>query len=160
MPQPPTLPVIAKELVRIVPALSQRTFNDQAAGAGETFVWEWDLALRLTDTGQFINANPAPANSTTTAGGGAGPQTTPQPAFGPYLDAAAFCDGAGGATITIEYAIDANPFNYRTIAVTVVPQNVFTNISGLRVTARFVRVTVTNVTAASVLEAGSYIRNL
>jgi hypothetical protein len=160
MPQPPTLPVIAKELIRVVPSLSQNTVQNAAAGAGAVFVWEWDLALRLTDTGQFISALAAPANSTTTAGGGAGPQTTPQPAFGPFLDAVAFCTGAGGGTITVEYAVDASPCNYRTMAVTIVPQNTLTNLSGLRVTGRFVRITFTNVTAAAVIEFGSYIRNL
>jgi hypothetical protein len=160
MPQPPALPVIAKELVRIVPSLSQHTVQDAAAGAAEVFVWEWDLALRLTDTGQFLSALAAPANSTTTAGGGAGPQTTPQPAFGPFLDAVAFCSGAGGGSITIEIAVDASPCNYRTQAVTIVPQNVLTNIAQLRITGRFVRVTMTNVTAGAVVEFGTYIRNL
>lgn len=160
MPQPPTLPVIAKELVRICPSLSQNTVRDAAAGAGEVFVWEWDLALRLTDTGQFIGALPAPANSTTIAGGGAGPQATPQPAFGPFLDVIAFCTGAGGASITVEISVDASPFSYRTQAITIVPQNVLTNIAQLRITGRFVRITLTNVTAAAVVEFGSYIRNL
>jgi len=163
MPQPPTTPVIAKENVRIVPALAQRTFQSAAEGAGATRVWEWDLGTRITDANEFTGvAIFAPANTATTGAGvaGAGPQVVPQPAFGPFLDAGAFCSGAGGATITVEYAIDSSPFNYRTVAVTIVPQNVFTNISGLRVTGRFVRVTFTNVTAAALIEFGSYIRNL
>jgi hypothetical protein len=160
MPQPPALPVIAKELVRIVPALAQKGFQSAAEGAGATRIYEWDLALRITDTGEFLNANPAPANSSTTAGGGAGPQTTPQPAFGPFLDVVAFCSGAGGGSITVEYAVDANPCNYRTMAVTIVPQNTLTNLSSLRVTGRFVRITFTNVTAGATIEFGSYIRNL
>lgn len=163
MAQPPALPVIAKELTRIVPSLSQNTRQDAAADAGETYVWEWDLALRLTDPNQFVAGTATlagPANSSTTAMGGAGPQTTPQPAFGPFLDAVAFCSGAGGGTITVEYAVDASPCNYRTMAVTIVPTNTLTNLSGLRVTGRFVRITFTNVTAAAVVEFGSYIRNL
>jgi len=163
MPQPPTIPVIAKEFVRIIPALSQRTFQSAAEGAGATRVWEWDLGLRITDSNQFQGVVIfAPANSATTGAGvaGAGPQVVPQPALGPFLDAGAFCSGAGGATITVEFAIDSSPCNYRTMAVTIVPQNVFTNISGLRVTSRFARVTFTNVTAAATIEFGSYIRNL
>jgi hypothetical protein len=160
MPQPPTLPVIPYELVTIRPSLSQRTFQSAAAGAASTFIWEWDLALRLTDTGQFVSALAAPANSTCTVLGGAGPQTTPQPAFGPFLDAVAFTSGAGGGTITVEYAVDASPCNYRTMAITIVPANTLTNLSGLRVTGRFVRITFTNVTAAATIEFGSYIRNL
>jgi hypothetical protein len=163
MPQPPTTPIIRKENVRLIPALTQRTFQSAAAGAGATFVWEWDLALRITDFNQFIGTVIfAPANSATTAAGvaGAGPQTVPQPALGPFLDAAVFCNGVGGATITVEFAIDSSPCNYRTVAITIVPQNVFTNIAQLRVTGRFARVTATNVTAAATIEFGSYIRNL
>ena len=160
MPQPPTIPIIAKENVRIIPGLSQRTFQAAAADAGQVFRWEWDLAARITDFNQFISALAGPANSSTTVMGGAGPQTTPQPALGPFMDAAAFCTGLGGATITVEFAIDASLCNYRTVAITIVPQNVFTNIAQLRVTGRFVRITLTNVTAAATIEFGSYIRNL
>jgi hypothetical protein len=160
MPQPPTIPILAHEDVRLIPALSQNTVRDAAAGAAETFIWEWDLAARITDLNQFTSALAGPANSTTTVMGGAGPQVTPQPAIGPFLDVAAFCSGAGGATITVEVAIDASPFNYRTQAITIVNQNVFTNISALRITGRFVRITLTNVTAAALVEFGSYIRNL
>jgi len=160
MAQPPTVPVIPKENVRIIPSLAQRTFQSAAAGAGATFVWEFDLGARITDPNQFTSASVAPANSSTTAGGGAGPQTTPEPAIGPFLDAVAFCTGAGGASITIEYAVDASLCNYRSMAVTIVPQNTLTNLSGLRVTGRFVRATLTNVTAAATIEFGIYIRNL
>ena len=160
MPQPPTIPIIAKENVRIIPGLTQRTFQSAAAGAASTFIWEFDLAARITDFNQFINANPAPTNSTTIAGGGAGPQTTPQPALGPFLDALAFTSGAGGGSLLVEYAVDGNPCLYRAIANSAVPAGVATNISGLRVTGRFVRITFTNVTAAATIEAGYYIRNV
>jgi len=163
MPQPPTTPILSKENVRLIPALAQRTFQSAAAGAASTFVWEWDLATRITDPNELIGlAIFAPANTATTAAGvaGAGPQTVPQPAIGPFLDAAAFCTGAGGATITVEFAIDSSPCNYRTMVITIVPQNVFTNIAQLRVTGRFARVTLTNVTAGATIEFGSYIRNV
>jgi hypothetical protein len=163
MGQPPTVPVIAKENVRILPALAQKTFHDPAAGAAEAFVWEYDLAARLTDPNEFLSGQPtpvAPANSTTIAGGGAGPQTTPQPAVGPFMDAVVFTSGAGGGTLLVEYAVDADPCNYIVVAQTVIAQNTLSNLSGLRVTGRFVRVTFTNVTAAAVVEFGSYIRNL
>lgn len=159
MPQPPTIAILPKEDVRVIPSLSQRTFMDAAAGAGETYVWEFDLGARLTDANQFLSAAVAPTNSSTTAGGGAGPQTTPQLALGVFLDALLFCTGAGGATLTVEYAVDVT-CAYRTFSVTAVPQNTLANISGLRVTGRFVRITATNVTAAATIEFGVYIRNL
>jgi hypothetical protein len=159
MPQPPNLPLIAHENVRAIPALSQRTFQVAAADALQTFIWEFDLAARITDPNQFLSALAAPAGSTTIAGGGAGPQTTPQPAIGPLMDALAFTSGAGGGTLLVEYAVDANPCRYRQIANSAVPAGIATNISGLRVTGRFVRITFTNVTAAATVEVGYYIRN-
>lgn len=159
MPQPPIIPILAHENVRIIPALSQRVFQNPAAGAASTFVWEFDLAARITDPNQFIGVGVAPANSSTTAGGGAGPQVTPQPAIGPFLDALAFTTGAGGGTLLVEYAVDATPCNYRTISNTAVPASTAINISGLRVTGRFVRITFTNITAAATIEAGYYVRN-
>jgi len=159
MPQPPTIPILAHENVRTIPALTQRVFQSAAAGAASTFIWEFDLGLRITDANQFISALVAPANSTTTAGGGAGPQTTPQPAIGPFLDALVFTSGAGGGSLLVEYSVCASPCNYRAISSTVVGTGVAVNISGLRVTGRFVRLTFTNVTAGSTIEAGYYIRN-
>jgi hypothetical protein len=162
MPQPPTTPILAHENVRLIPALSQHVFQSAAAGAGATFIWEFDLGSRITDANQFLSGlvTPvAPANSSTLAGGGAGPQTTPQPAIGPLIDAFAFASGAGGGTLTVEYAADASPCLYRVMSITVVPSGVGTNISGLRGTARFVRFTFTNVTAGATIEAGFYIRN-
>ena len=160
MPQPPTIPLIAHEDVRAIPALTQRPFQSAAAGAGATFIWEYDLAVRITDAIQFISALVAPTNSTTIAGGGVGPQTTPQPAIGPLLDAMVFCTGAGGGTLLIEFAVDANPCLYRPMSSgTVVPASTLVNVSGLRVTGSFVRGTFTNVTAGAVVEFGLYIRN-
>lgn len=162
MAQPPTIPVLAHENIRLIPALSQRVFQDAAAGAGETFVWEFDLAARITDPAQFINGVAtlaAPANSSCTVVGGGGPQVTPQPAIGPFLDALCFTTGAGGGSLLVEYSVDASPFDYRSISNTVVGASTAVNIAGLRVTGRFVRLTFTNVTAAADVEAGYYIRN-
>ena len=160
MPQPPTVPIIAHENVRLITALAQKTFQSAAAGANSTFIWEYDLGARLTDFNQFLNANVAPANSTTTVAGGAGPQVTPQPAIGPFADAFVFTSGAGGGTLQLEYAADANPCNYRAMSNTVVNAGIAANISGLRVTGRFVRFTFTNVTNGATVEVGFYIRNI
>lgn len=163
MPQPPDTAILAHEDVRVIPGLAQHVFFDAAAGALETYIWEFDQAARVTDFNQFLSGLPtpaAPANSTTTIAGGAGPQTTPQPALGIFLDALAFTSGVGGALLTVEYAVDASPCSYRTFAVTIVPASTLTNISGLRVTGRFVRCTLQNITVGATVEFGIYIRNL
>lgn len=160
MAQPPTTPVIPHELVREIPSMTQKTFRNGAAGAASTFVWEFDLAARVTDANQFLNANVAPANSATTAGGGAGPQTTPQPAVGAFLDVFVFTSGAGGGTLLIEEAADANPCNYRTVNTVAIAAGVEGGVQGFRVTGRFVRCTFTNVTAAAVVEVGYYLRSV
>lgn len=160
MAQPPTVPILAHEDVRLITGLTQRTFQSAAAGAASTFVWEYDLAARLTDFNQFLTQLVAPANSSCIAIGGAGPQVTPQPAIGPFADAFAFTGGAGGGTLQLEYAADASPCNYRAMSNTVVVAGIATNISGLRVTARFVRFTFTNITAGAPIEVGFYIRNI
>jgi hypothetical protein len=136
---------LSRELTRIIPFTAQKTFVSAAAGAGATFVAEFDVARATTDRNQLL--------------GGAFPSgAQPQQAIGPLLDAVCFDNGVGGASILVEYAVDRSAV-YRAFATTGVPQNTLTNIAGLRVTARFVRVTFTNVTAASVLEAGVWIRS-
>lgn len=159
MPQPPLIPIIAHENVRFLPSLSQKTFQSAAAGAAATFIWEFDLALRITDPNQFLNANIAPANSTTIAGGGPGTQTTPQPAIGPFADVGVVTSGAGGGQIKTEIAVDASPCNYQIMSIVAIPASTFGNISGLRVTGRFVRFTFTNISAGAVVEVGFFIRN-
>lgn len=164
MAQPPTTPYLAREFVRLLPSLTQKVFRSAAAGAAETFIWEFDLGARITDPSQFLTPPPAaavagPANSSTTVMGGAGPQTTPQPAIGPLLDAFVLTTGAAGGSLLVEYAADASPCNYRAMATTAVAASTASNISGLRVTARFVRLTFTNTTAGAIVEVGYYIRN-
>lgn len=159
MAQPPVTPILAHENVRTIPALTQKTFFSAAAGAGAGFVWEFDLAARITDENQFVSALVAPANSSTTAGGGAGPQTTPQPAIGPLCDWFVITSGAGGGTVSVEYAVDASPCSYYPVFSTLIIANNAANASGLRVTGRFVRLRFTNVSAAAIVELGFYIRN-
>lgn len=136
---------LSRQLTRVMPFATQKTFVNGAAGAGATFVAEFDVALAVTDANQLL---------TGTFPSGARPQS----AIGPLLDAVCFDAGAGGATILIEYAVDQGA-SYRSFNTSVVPQNTLTNIAGLRITARFVRVTFTNVTAGSLIEAGVWIRS-
>ncbi len=144
MAQPASL-YLSRQLVRVMPFAAQKTFVVAAAGAGATSVAEFDVAQLVTDANQLLSGALPSAGAI-------------QFAIGPFLDAVCFDTGAGGATILIEYAVDRGA-SYRVFNTTVVAQNTLTNIAGLRVTARFVRVTFTNVTAASTLEAGVWIRS-
>ncbi len=141
----PANPYLSRQLVRAIPSCTQKTFRTAAAGAGATVIAEFDLGLAGTEPNQVL-AGAFP--------GGAQPQS----AIGPFLDAVCFDTGAGGASILVEYAVDQS-CSYRIFNTTAVPANTLTNIAGLRVTARFVRVTFTNVTAASTIEAGAWIRS-
>lgn len=134
----------AREITRAEPFCAQRTFVNAALGNGATMVAEFDLATRVTDPNQFI-VGAAPSAGTIV------------PAIGPFFDALAFSAGAG--TILIEFAVDLG-CSYRSIALTAVPAATATNISGLRVTGRFVRATYTNTSGgAANTEFGAYIRS-
>ena len=159
MPQPPTIPVIAHEDVRLIPALSQKTFFS-ASALVQTFTWEFDLAARITDSNQFLNTSVAPANSFTINGGGAGPQIAPQAAVGPFLDIFVVTDAPGGASIAVSMAADANPCKYYGVFQGAVPLNIPTNFAQLRITGRFVLINILNQAGGTVLEIGCYIRNL
>jgi hypothetical protein len=149
MPQPPQFPIQSRELNRIIPFAAQRTFRNAALGAGATMIAAFDVGLVVTDFNQFIGGTINAANN---------PSADPtQFAIGPLLDALAFSAGAG--SILVEYAVDYT-CSYRAIATTIVPATVATNISGLRVTGRFVRVTYTNTSGgAALVEFGVYLRS-
>jgi hypothetical protein len=145
MPQPPATAYLSRELVRFIPFAAQRTFVNAALGNGATFVAEFDVALRVSDVNQLLTG--------AFPGGG----TQPPVAVGPFLDALAFSAGAG--SITVDYAVDRD-CSYRQIAATVVPAGTATNISGLRITGRFVRITYTNTSGGAALaEFGAYVRS-
>lgn len=154
MGQPPTTPIISRELVRFIPFAAQKTFQSAALAAAGTFVAEFDLFTAVSDRNQQLTYNPTTGLAT-----GAFPgATNPQIAVGPLLDAAAFSVTTAGS-ILVEYAVDLT-CAYRTVVTSVVPIGAFTNISGLRVTARFVRVTYTNTGGVnSLVEFGVYIRS-
>lgn len=149
MPQPPQFPVQSRELNRIIPFAAQRTFRNAALGIGGTMIAAFDIGLVVTDFSQFIGG---------TINAALNPSADPtQFAIGPFLDALAFSAGAG--TILVEYAVDYTAL-YRAFSTSVVPASVATNISGLRITGRFVRVTYTNTSGAPQLtEFGVYVRS-
>jgi hypothetical protein len=143
MAQPPTTPVLSRELVRVLPASSQRTFVTNL-GNGASLVAEYDVAIRVTDPNQLL-VGAAPSAGTIV------------PAIGPWLDAVVFSLGVG--TLLVEYAVD-NTASYRTLSSSAVPASTLLNIAGLRITARFCRITFTNTSgAAAVTEFGAYVRN-
>jgi hypothetical protein len=146
MAQPASL-YLSRQLVRVMPFATQKTFVTGAAGGGAQFVAEFDVAQVVTDANQLL-AGAAPI----------GTLVGIQFAIGPFLDAVIFDNGAGGATITVNYAVDKGA-TYRLFNTTVVPASTLTNIAGLRVTARFVQVIFTNITPAATLEAGVWLRS-
>jgi hypothetical protein len=157
MAQPPTTPVQARELVRAVPFCAQKTYAALAIGVGGAVAVQWDLAAGITDAGQLLTGD-YPG-----AGGAAAPI---EHATGPFLDAAAFITSApagGGALLTVEYSIDRGcPYRLVTPG-TGIPNLTFVNIAGLRVTARFVRVTLANLAGVGgptlTVDFGVYVRS-
>jgi hypothetical protein len=78
-------------------------------------------------------------------------------AIGPNLDALYFSDQAG--RVDVEYAADLS-CTYRMLFQVIAAANVPGNLSGLRITGRFVRITYTNTAAvAALVEFGTYVRS-
>jgi hypothetical protein len=157
MPQPPTTPVQARGLIRSVPFCAQITYANLTIAPGGSRPVEFDVAAGITDVNQLLT--------------GAYPSVGGVPiahATGPFLDAAVFstANTAGDAgLLTVEYAIDRGCAYHLVTPGTAVPDLTFVNISGLRITGRFVRVTLSNPSAGAhpahdlVVEFGVYIRS-
>jgi hypothetical protein len=131
--------------VREVPFAAQRTFRSPALAAAGTLIAAFDIGLKVTDRSQFL----APATN---------PSADPtQHAIGSMLDVLVFTDGPG--LLLIEFAVDYT-CAYRQISSIVIPASIPANVSGLRITGRFCRVTFTNTDAiAHLVEFGSYVRS-
>jgi len=151
MAQPPTTPLLTRELVRGLPFAAQRTFNNAALANGGTLVAAFDVGLVVSDVNQFIGAA---INAALNPSADATPF-----AIGPFLDAGWFSSGAG--TITTQFAIDYT-CSYRNVAPPVaVAASTWGNISGLRITGRFARVTFTNTSGGPVaVEFGVFVRSV
>jgi hypothetical protein len=156
MPQPPTTPVQARELTRVVPFCAQRTFANLELQPAVSQSVEFDVAEGITDVSQLL------AGAYPGAGGVRIPHAT-----GPFLDAAVWIEAntpGEAALLTVEYAIDRGcPYCLVTLG-TAVPDQTFVNISGLRITGRFVRVTLLNNNAAGAnhhidVDFGVYVRS-
>lgn len=145
MAQPPTTPFQARQLVRSVPFAAQVASRQAALANAGTIIAVFDVALKSTDANQLLTgALPDVVNPII-------------PAVGPNLDVLVFSAGAG--TLLVEFAVDVS-CSFRQISNSVVPASTATNISGLRVTGRFVRVTFTNTSGgAALVEFGAYMRS-
>lgn len=145
---PLSSPHIGRDMVRALPFNALKEFAENVANAG-TLIAAFEIGSTMADRNQ-LGTSPAPASS-------------PFSATGPYLDAVVFSAAVG--SLLVEYAIGkgfgvAAPTYHAVTPATVVPASTLTNISGLRVTARYVRVTFTNTSgAAADTELGVYIRS-
>jgi hypothetical protein len=140
---------MAREISRSVPFVTPRTFLGTLPAFGNSVNAEFDCLEGFADVNLFNNVLAYP-----------GTNTPKLHAVGPWLDAAVFADG--NTLIRVEYSVDRG-CGYRPVAPdTAVAANVFGNISGLRITGRFVRVTLLNNTSPTALvnvEFGIYIRS-
>jgi len=147
MPQPPTTRYLAHETIKAVPFAAQKTSRSVALAAAGVLFAEFDVGEKITDPNSLL-AGAAPVSPS---------GLQPQIAIGPFLDALWFSDQTG--RIDVNYAVDAS-CAYFTMFQVLVAANIGGNISGLRVTGRFVQITYTNTSAVNaVVEFGVYIRS-
>jgi hypothetical protein len=157
---------MARGLSRVIPLVTPRTFmgnntvpNPSLPGTApnNTIMVEFDCLEGFADFNLFNNTLAYP-----------GVNTPKLHAVGPELDMAVWADATAGhvagnvATVLTEYAIDRGCLYRAPVVATVINGNVFTNISGLRITGRFVRVRLTNTLGAGVFldyEFGVYVRS-
>lgn len=149
MAQPPSRPVMAREISRSVPFITPRTFLGTLPATGNSVRAEFDCLIGFADPNLFNNVLAFPGDGL--------PKLA---AVGPYLDAALFADQP--TLIRVEYAVDRGCAYHQVAPDTAVAANTFENISGLRITGRFVRVTLINNTSPTALanvEFGVYVRS-
>jgi hypothetical protein len=140
---PLSAPYITRQLVRPLPSSTQLEQVTTLANAA-TIQVAFDVALAVTDRNQAPPPGPAPGTP------------TPRVAIGPLCDVVVFSAGVG--TLLVEYGVAGG--SYHTLSQTAVPAATLVNISGLRVTARYVRITFTNTSGgAQLTEFGAYIRS-
>jgi hypothetical protein len=164
MPQPPIRPVMARGLSRVIPFVTPRIFLATGAGAYPSLVAGASVSAEFDCLEGF--ADPSLFNSTLAYPGANTPKLH---AVGPLLDCLLWADGAAApipanfvVTLTVEYAVDRGCAYRVPVAPTSLLGNQTANISGLRITGRFVRVTVLNVAPAAAainLELGVYVRS-
>lgn len=161
MAQPPSRPIMARGLSRVVPFVTPRTFLANgtpaypALPAAGSVKAEFDCLEGFADHNLFNTTLAYP-----------GVNTPKLHAVGPLLDCALWADGAAGhiagnvANLCVYYAIDRGCSYRAPVPPTVINGNQFANISGLRITGRFVMVELDNIAGADIyLEFGVYVRS-
>lgn len=146
MAQPPTSAVMARELVRSVPFITPFVYIDTLA-AGGTVSAEFDTVGGFADPNLYKQTGAYP-----------GTNTAKIHAIGPWLDAAVYANLA--ASLLVEYSIDRGDAYHYIAPATAIPVQTLINISGLRITGRFVRLTLTNTGGApNAVSFGVYVRS-
>ncbi len=145
----PAAPFLSRTLVRSIPFTTQKTFNQSVAAAGNLNA-AFDVGTRVTERNQFLSPATLPVGMIT--------NPTPVAAIGAILDVTLFASQAG--TIQVFFAVDYT-CTYRAVSAPIaVAASTFTNISGLRITARFVGIEYVNTAVvASTTELGCFVRS-
>lgn len=146
MAQPPSRPVMARQVVRTIPFVTP-TIYIGALAAGASISAEFDTLEGFAEPSMFASVGAYP-----------GVNVPKKHAVGPWLDAGAWC--AAASSILVEYAIDRGASYRAPVPATIVPAGGFVNLSGLRVTARFVRVTLTDGGAGGNVEFAAIMRSV
>jgi hypothetical protein len=133
--------LIPRELVQFIPSVTPSEFVGVLANASSRNV-DFD-ALKATADPQLT-------------GPGASPDAASIVSVGPMLDAFLFADQA--LSLNVFYAISGGLF--RQVSTSLIAANTFGNISGLRITGRYVRVQVSNASGVGAnIELGVYVRS-
>ena len=146
MPQPPVIPVFSREVGRSAPFIVPRTFRGALGSPGNVYA-EFDTLDGFSERTLYNNTLAFP-----------GVDTPKLHAVGPWLDAAAYV--SGDSLIRVEYSIDRGCAYRQAFADTPILAGSFGNLSGLRITARFVKVTLINNAGVAIdVEFGVYVRS-
>jgi hypothetical protein len=149
MAQPPDRPIMSRLLVRATPFVTPRTFQG-ALGIGATVSAQFDTLEGFADPNFFNNVGAWPGAASVDPG-----EVTK--AVGPWLDAAVYSTQA--CALRVEYAVDRGCAYHQMIPDIHIPLLTFQNISGLRITGRFIQVLLVMGAVAGVVEFGVYVRS-
>jgi len=138
---PLTSGMIPRALVQAIPSV---TPNERVTtlGIGATLNVDFDALKSVADPALL--------------GVGVSPSPTAIVAVGPFLDVGLFASQA----LTLQVWMAMSGGTFRQVSNTVVPASTFENISGLRITSRYVRVTLVNASGIIAnIELGVYVRS-
>jgi hypothetical protein len=133
--------MIPRALVQAIPSV---TPNERVTtlGIGATLNVDFDALKSVADPALL--------------GVGASPSPTAIVAVGPFLDVGLFASQA----LTLQVFMAMSGGTFRQVSNTLVPASTFENISGLRITSRYVRVALVNGSGIIAnIELGVYVRS-